>query len=955
MMPETRRGFGLLAVAVFVFLAALAAIPALADNGTAGIPLPPPPPSGSGDSNPGAGSASGYPDASETQAENLFTDNFSATVDSLASDPPDLSGEHPVFINNKTALISSGAPAGDTVDQIDAALARDQHDGAAAQSDVDSILQQARSEDQSPELLASTLPLRTTDDSGQQAPVDLSLDSQAGGYAPQNPLVDLTLPNNLSHEVAVGDQGLKLDLGATDPNAATDASADPVAGEGLFYADAAPSTDVVLAPISSGVEALYQLRAPESPNQLQIGLTLPAGASLVGADGGAAAVIRNGSTLATIYPPNAQDATGTPVPVSMSVNGDSLKLDVDTSAPDLRYPISVDPAIDTYTWSSNGSGTFSDWIQNKTTGSPYQLKTTCTQNVNCTSGTSGPAGLYAAVPQNSSVTASSVGAWQYQVPHYGQTTAYISHLDLGPMYFANRGDTNANPFLFAGVYDDNGSYVAQQSRNSNALNLYWSLDPGTAKTGKQGVFELWSGVSRQVSQWRDTYLGGATVTLGDRESPVLHDLTTSGVDFDTDGYSPWVDDETGTISAQADDKDPNNANAGLGINRFQFSIPYESGNADRTVNLWCTGANASPCPQTNASSGPVSYDTSQMANGVNVIGITATDAMSNPDTRIRKVLVDHTPPDVYLNGSLPEEPGVPLTSASYDLRVDASDGTASNPSTERSGVKSIAIVVDGAIKDYVEQNCPNGSCSMQRTWTFNTSDYATGDHMVRIVVADQLGHTYSQALPVTVGNVVPDPPPSQPDLLPCTGDNQPVNFRYFSLGPTFEGMQASQVIRECDNVYPDEQQRSNVVGYVYGTCNEPPPVDGESPGCMPPLEIQTWPACERTLADYEFEPGVPYPYESLGMRRGAPAVSFDDGDRVELYTGKSTIVIFGLGDSAGAQPNLAETQDAISQLQLEPVSDPPGSPSPASTELQSEGDLPSPAQGAMSGDLSCQG
>jgi hypothetical protein len=801
MMPETRRGFGLLVVAVCVFVAALAAIPALADNGTAGTPLPPPPPSGSGDTNADAGSAAGYPDASQTQAENLFTDNFSATVDSLASDPPDLSGEHPVFINNKTALISSIAPAGSTVDQIDAALARDQHDGGAAQADVDSILQQARSEDQSPELLASTLPLRTTDDSGQQAPVDLSLAPQANGYQPQNPLVDLTLPNDLGHQVAVGDQGLKLDLGATDPNGAADASADPVAGEGLFYADAAPSTDVVLAPISSGVEALYQLRAPESPNQLQIGLTLPAGANLVGAAGGAAAVIKNGSTLATIYPPNAQDAAGTPVPVSMSVAGDSLKLDVDTSAPDLRYPISVDPAIDTYTWSSNGSGTFSDWIQNKTVGSPYQLKTTCTQNVNCTSGTTGPAGLYVAVPQNASVTAQSVGSWQYRVPHYGQTTAYISHLDLGPMYFANRGDTNANPFLFAGIYDDNGTYTAYGSQTSNALNLYWSLDPGSLKTGKQGVFALWSWSNRQLSQWRDTYLGGATVTLGDRESPVLDDPTNSGISFDSNGYSNWVDDVTPTITAHATDQDPSNANAGLGIKTFQFSIPYASGGADQTKPMGCTGANASPCPQ-SASSGPVSYDTSQMPNGGTVMGVIATDAMSNADVRIPVVRVDHARPRISLSGGLAPGGG---SGGAYTLHIDATDGDTSSMANWQSGVKQITLSVNGnpvTLTGAGPQNCTGtaGSCPLSVDYTLQPSDYTTPNLHFTVDATDELGHHALGAGGQSLDWTVP-----LPDTSIDSGPSGPTNdttpsFIYSSpdSGASFQCRVDNDAFAPCD-------------------------------------------------------------------------------------------------------------------------------------------------------------
>lgn len=734
--PLGRRGRAIAALSLSVLLLLAAVVPALADQGTAGIPLPPPPPLDSGGGDGSAGSTTGYPNASQAQAENLFTNNFSGTVDSLASDPPDLSGQHPDFLNNHTAVTSPAGPPAGTVDQIQAALDRDAHDGEAAQADVAAILDQANSGDDDPaRLVASTLPLRTPDASGQPAPVDLSLNQQGRSYQPQNPLVDLSLPDTITHEVAVGDQGLKVDVGATDP-----ASADPIGGDNLFYADAAQATDVVLAPISTGLETLYELRAPSSPDHFQMALTLPDGASLSPSGDGGAQVVRGDQALAAIYPPNAQDAAGNPIPVSMSVDGSQLELEVPHSDPGIQYPISVDPAIDTYTWSANGSGTFSDWIQNKTVGSPYQLKTTCTQNVNCTSGTTGPAGLYVAVPQSSSVTAQSVGSWQYRVPHYGQTTGYISDLNLGPMYFANRGDTNANPFLFAGIYDDNGSYTAYQSQSSNALNLYWSLDPGTLKTGKQGAFMLWSWSNRQLSQWRDTYLGGATVTLGDRESPVIDGITNSGISYNSDDYSDWVDNATPTIAAHATDQDPANANAGLGINRFQFLLPESSGGVQNRY-MWCSGANASPCPQ-SADSGAVSYDTSGMPNGVTLLGVIATDAMSNADVRLRSVRVDHARPRISLSGGLAPGGG---SGGAYTLHIDATDGDTSSEADWQSGVRQITLNVNGdpvSLSGAGPQNCTRdaGSCPLSVDYTLQPSDYTTPNLHFTVDATDELGH-----------------------------------------------------------------------------------------------------------------------------------------------------------------------------------------------------------------------
>ena len=225
-----------------------------------------------------AGSTSGYPNASQSQAENLFTNDFSDTVDSLASDPPDLSGQHPDFLDNHTAVVwPNGDGTAPSASDIESVLAKDEHDISAAKSDLNDLLDrpgQPRLE-LPPQLVSSALPLRTNDGDGQ-APVDLSLGQQGTGYAPANPLVDVKLPENLNKEFALGNDGIKLDVGATDS-----ASADPMrrGGEGLFYADAAPATDVVLARIGSGLESFYELRAPDSPDHFQMNFNLPDGAA----------------------------------------------------------------------------------------------------------------------------------------------------------------------------------------------------------------------------------------------------------------------------------------------------------------------------------------------------------------------------------------------------------------------------------------------------------------------------------------------------------------------------------------------------------------------------------------------------------------------------------------------------------------------------------------------------
>jgi hypothetical protein len=75
--------------------------------------------------------------------------------------------------------------------------------------------------------------------------------------------------------------------------------------------------------------------------------------------------------------------------------------------------------------------------------------------------------------------------------------------------------------------------------------------------------------------------------------------------------------------------------------------------------------------------------------------------------------------------------------------------------------------------------------------------------------------------------------------------------------------------------------------------------------------VQSWPACERNIALYSQYPGPegPTPY-TLTTMRGVPAAVFDDGDRIEVYTGDATVVVFA-DDPAVAQA-------AVDSLRVKP-------------------------------------
>jgi hypothetical protein len=128
-------------------------------------------------------------------------------------------------------------------------------------------------------------------------------------------------------------------------------------------------------------------------------------------------------------------------------------------------------------------------------------------------------------------------------------------------------------------------------------------------------------------------------------------------------------------------------------------------------------------------------------------------------------------------------------------------------------------------------------------------------------------------------------------------------------------------------------EQLGVARAAYGTCIAR---DGE--GCAPPLEIQSWPACERSPADYNAgPPGAAQPIQPTRsfQLRGVPARLYDDGS-LELNTAAATVVIFGQDTD-----QLLAAAAALRSPRASPLTAAPG-------EV-----LPAPVPGAQNGTLKC--
>ena len=180
------------------------------------------------------------------------------------------------------------------------------------------------------------------------------------------------------------------------------------------------------------------------------------------------------------------------------------------------------------------------------------------------------------------------------------------------------------------------------------------------------------------------------------------------------------------------------------------------------------------------------------------------------------------------------------------------------------------------------------------------------------------------------------------EALPCTGPQDPINFEVFSAGAAPAGLSLNSTVRRCTPGAVSDESPANFVAYTYGHCE----IAEGATGCTPPLQVHTWPACQRALSDYSFE-GKPLPYKVLGRPNGAEVVEIDFmiDRRIEIYTGDSTVVIFA------EDPNLAlKAVDLLrSQKKGERIAE-----DEDALESTPAAQLGPPARGAMEGELPCQ-
>jgi DNA-binding beta-propeller fold protein YncE len=616
-------------------------------------------------------------------------------------------------------------------------------------------------------LLSSTIPLRTESPSGDPEVVNLSLDRTGGEIQPAAPLVEVDIPGEIDEGIELPGAGVTIELAGAPAERAT-SIIDQSAG---FAPNVAPDTDLAVAPTPTGVETLTQMRSADSPDSETFNLDLPTGATLEATEDGGATVIDGEETLVSVAAPTAIDASGSEVPVSLDVSGDSLTLIVSPSE-STQLPILVDPLFQTYEWASSTNG------QNGICSNSFKYESfnACTNREEWgfehhesyvpnhielsaqkySGGGSGTPGL--TIETHQELKAGNSGSTIYTVPRYftdqtkygSMPTSYISHMTFWNLDW-NAWSSHLSPYLFAGIWDP--IYQGWVSYNTfdgliehGVHDMNWKYQfsnpnsSGNADTHAKVGYVSVQATETQPNENTAAYVGSASVELADEDIPALGAVS---------GPSGWVNQTARPVSFMASD-------SGLGVQSLTATDEAASPHSWKT-SYGCIGVGDAACPHTwqstETSPPALKYEPSLMPQGIHYLSVVAEDPVGNKSApAYAQVKVDHTTPEVALSGTMTEQGALGKKRPTYTIKAATSDGTEAQP---QSGVAKVRIEVDGKVEAKSEPGCATKNCAIPLEWTLESSKYSAGQHTIKVVATDGVELATTKTLTI---ELQPSPP-----------------------------------------------------------------------------------------------------------------------------------------------------------------------------------------------------
>jgi hypothetical protein len=252
---------------------------------------------------------------------------------------------------------------------------------------------------------------------------------------------------------------------------------------------------------------------------------------------------------------------------------------------------------------------------------------------------------------------------------------------------------------------------------------------------------------------------------------------------------------------------------------------------------------------------------------------------------------DNTPPVLTLNDGLPAIAGGTADGGMWDVWADATDDSGSGVAKISATVNGQPMTDDGQTTfngwpvGVQAQSCATSGCDLDMRAIFETTEYPEGPTTVTVTATDFAGNSSSQSVSFTNswGAATSGVVALRDKAISAGPDYEP-----FAAGKKFDGLRMTSAMRyrESDGTAKiNGGPRADYITYDYGDC------DTSEGGCQPPIEVQSAALKERNVSAYN-DPSVLATYKKIRLR-GVPAASFDHGKRIELYTGQTSVTVYG--------------------------------------------------------------
>jgi hypothetical protein len=286
------------------------------------------------------------------------------------------------------------------------------------------------------------------------------------------------------------------------------------------------------------------------------------------------------------------------------------------------------------------------------------------------------------------------------------------------------------------------------------FGVYWWSEPkgGASYPSDGSTPQLDNFISYGTGHPEGVYTFDFTTTDGAGNStskplPVVVDRTAPTQDpaFGTLAEVRAVDDDVHDVSVTG--RDPGTWPNVAGMGRFELSV-------DGTV--VDTASPPAPAKDYTATMEVDATAAGGLAQGWHTAVVRSADdairqpqGTGNPSTNPETIpfIVDRSSPVMTTSGALKDNDGQSVPRGLYSVDISATD--ASTDGTARAGMGTIEVFVDGDSEYRQNQDCPNGSCSMSRTYTFDTRSHSGGEHEIEVVASDRAGNEDSEIYVIT--------------------------------------------------------------------------------------------------------------------------------------------------------------------------------------------------------------